>query len=76
MRSPSMQQVGGERRRGFGTELIEHVVAYQLHGEADLAFDEAGVRYTMTMPLVPADDGGGGPGDDDGATAHERGGGI
>ncbi|MHC5114943.1 MAG: GAF domain-containing protein [Planctomycetota bacterium] len=46
--------VGPPKRRGFGTELIEHMISYQLHGESDLDFQEAGVRCSLTVPLEPA----------------------
>ncbi|MCP3905887.1 MAG: GAF domain-containing protein [Planctomycetes bacterium] len=46
--------VAPPKRRGFGTELIEHMISYQLHGESMLAFDEAGVRCTLVIPLETA----------------------
>jgi PAS domain S-box-containing protein len=38
-------------RRGFGTTLIEQMIAYQLHGHARLTFEKAGVTCTMILPL-------------------------
>ncbi|MDY7108093.1 MAG: PAS domain S-box protein [Planctomycetota bacterium] len=38
--------------RGFGTALIERMIAYQLHGHARLNFDRAGVNCTMLIPLT------------------------
>jgi PAS domain S-box-containing protein len=39
-------------RRGFGTALIERMIAYQLHGHARLTFDRPGVTCTMLIPLT------------------------
>jgi len=49
--------VGPPKRRGFGTELIEHMISYQLHGESELDFQEHGVRCTLVVPLEPASSG-------------------
>jgi PAS domain S-box-containing protein len=38
-------------RRGFGSELIEKVLASELHGEVRLEFPPEGVRCTMDMAL-------------------------
>jgi two-component sensor histidine kinase len=38
-------------RRGFGSELIEKVLAAELHGEVRLEFPPQGVRCTMDMEL-------------------------
>lgn len=35
-------------RRGFGTRLIEEVVANDFNGTARIAFDPGGIRYTIT----------------------------
>jgi two-component sensor histidine kinase len=40
-------------RRGFGTALIERMIAYQLHGHSKLSFDRPGVSCTMIIPLTP-----------------------
>jgi two-component system CheB/CheR fusion protein len=39
-------------RRGFGSELIEKTIAYELRGEAALRFERAGVRCTIVLPLT------------------------
>jgi PAS domain S-box-containing protein len=41
-------------RRGFGTRFIEGSVASELQGTARLAFDAAGLRCTMAVPLTTA----------------------
>ncbi|MBB3018624.1 PAS domain S-box-containing protein [Microvirga lupini] len=41
------------RRRGFGTELIERTLAYDLDGEAMLTFGPDGVRCTISLPATP-----------------------
>jgi two-component sensor histidine kinase len=38
-------------RRGFGRSLIEHSVAYELDGSAELTFAPAGVRCHIEVPL-------------------------
>jgi two-component sensor histidine kinase len=45
---PSVPQ---QRRRGFGTELIEKIVAHELRNPVDLRFDEHGVRCTLIVPV-------------------------
>lgn len=45
--------VTAPRRRGLGSQLIEHGLAYELGGRALLDFDPAGVRYALTAPLEP-----------------------
>jgi PAS domain S-box-containing protein len=40
---------------GFGTELIQGGIAYELHGEARIHFDAGGVRCVMRIPIgLPA----------------------
>jgi two-component sensor histidine kinase len=39
-------------RRSFGTRLIEHTLAGQLHGEARLRFEPAGVICEFDIPLA------------------------
>jgi len=39
------------RRRGFGTELIEKIVAHELKNPVDLRFEPAGVRCTLIVPV-------------------------
>ena len=43
--------VAPERRRGFGTDLIEKIVAHELGNGVELKFDPAGVRCTLTVPV-------------------------
>ncbi|MBA4767849.1 MAG: CHASE domain-containing protein [Porphyrobacter sp.] len=48
--------VPGERRRGFGTELIEKVVAHELRQPVTLDFVPTGVRCVLRVPVRrPAD---------------------
>ena len=42
------------RRRGFGTELVERTLSYQLRAEAAETFEPDGVRCTIRMPLPTA----------------------
>lgn len=39
------------RGRGFGTELIEKIVAHELGNPVDLRFDRDGVRCTLVVPV-------------------------
>ena len=43
--------VSGERTRGFGTELIEKIVAHELGTAVDLRFEPAGVQCTLLVPV-------------------------
>jgi two-component sensor histidine kinase len=45
-------RVAAPRRRGLGSELIEHGLAYELGGQARLAFEPTGVCYALTAPLA------------------------
>jgi two-component sensor histidine kinase len=48
--------VAGQRRRGFGTELIEKVVAHELRQPVMLDFAPTGVRCVLRVPVRrPAD---------------------
>ncbi len=41
-----------ERRgRGFGTDLIERIVAHELRNPVELAFEPGGVRCVLTVPV-------------------------
>jgi two-component sensor histidine kinase/CHASE1-domain containing sensor protein len=40
-----------ERKRGFGTELIEKIVAHELRNPVDLRFDPEGVRCSLILPV-------------------------
>jgi two-component sensor histidine kinase len=39
------------RKRGFGTELIEKIVAHELRNPVDLRFEAEGVRCTLILPV-------------------------
>ena len=43
--------VASENRRGFGTELIEKIVAHELGTAVDLRFDPGGVNCTLLVPV-------------------------
>ena len=45
--------VSPPQRRGFGSRLIERS-SHELDGEMELAFDPAGLRYVITIPLTPS----------------------
>ena len=38
-------------RRGFGMEMIESVISYQLHGQSTLTFEETGLRCVIRLPF-------------------------
>jgi len=40
-----------DRKRGFGTELIEKIVAHELQNPVDLRFEPAGVRCALILPV-------------------------
>lgn len=40
-----------KRKRGFGTELIEKIVAHELRNPVDLRFEPEGVRCTLLIPV-------------------------
>lgn len=40
-----------QRGRGFGTDLIERIVAHELKNPVDLAFEPDGVRCVLTVPV-------------------------
>lgn len=40
------------RRSGFGTELLERTLAYDLNATTALAFEPGGLRYTAELPLT------------------------
>lgn len=40
-------------RRGFGTEVLERSLRYELKAETDLVYDPGGLRCTVTLPLPP-----------------------
>lgn len=39
-------------RRGFGSKLLERGITRQLNGTAEIAFEPAGVRCSITVPLA------------------------
>lgn len=43
--------VPAERPRGFGTDLIEKIVAHELRNPVDLVFAPEGVRCTLMVPV-------------------------
>ncbi len=43
--------VAEPHRRGFGTELIEGGIAYELHGDVEITFHPRGFACRMTIPL-------------------------
>ncbi len=44
-------EVNPERKRGFGTELIEKIVAHELKNPVQLSFEREGVRCIMRVPV-------------------------
>lgn len=40
-------------RRGFGSEVLERSLRYELKAETDLAYEPGGLRCTITLPLPP-----------------------
>ena len=40
------------RRKGFGAELLERTLAYELKAKAALTFGSTGVRYAVDLPLT------------------------
>ncbi|MCB2089163.1 MAG: CHASE domain-containing protein, partial [Sphingomonadaceae bacterium] len=46
--------VESERKRGFGTELLERIVAHQLGSPVELEFAPEGVRCSMIVPVREA----------------------
>ena len=47
----TMPAPDGPRRRGYGTELIERALPYQLRATAVLQFGQDGVRCAITVPV-------------------------
>jgi two-component system CheB/CheR fusion protein len=43
--------IGTPERRGFGSELIERQLHHDLKGTLDTAFETAGLRVTLSLPL-------------------------
>ena len=42
---------GEPRRRGFGTELLERTLAYELGATASARFEPGGISWTIEVPL-------------------------
>jgi two-component sensor histidine kinase len=47
-------EVNAPTRRGFGSELIERQLKYELDGKTAMTFDKAGLRVTLTVPISDA----------------------
>jgi PAS domain S-box-containing protein len=47
----SMPEVGSPRRKGYGSELIERALPYQLRAKTQLEFGPDGVRCTILVPV-------------------------
>jgi two-component sensor histidine kinase len=45
------QQKAGPLRQGFGRELLEHALPYQLDAKTKLELGENGMRFWLTLPL-------------------------
>jgi two-component system CheB/CheR fusion protein len=48
--SPSSN--GAPRRRGFGTELLEQTLSYELKAHTSIDFARDGLRCTIELPLT------------------------
>jgi two-component sensor histidine kinase len=44
--------VSKPQHKGFGTSVLERVLALQTNGSVHVSFDPAGVRFTLKTPLV------------------------
>jgi two-component sensor histidine kinase len=51
-RGVRMPREGTPRRKGYGTELIQRALPYQLKAKTQLEFAEDGVRCTITVPVA------------------------
>ena len=40
------------KRKGFGSELLERTIAFELKGKTTLAFDPAGFCCTISIPMT------------------------
>ena len=49
--STAYSRPDGARMRGFGTDLIEKIVAHELGNPVDLRFEGHGVECTLTVPV-------------------------
>jgi hypothetical protein len=50
MNGPRVEPPG---RRGFGMELLESTLGFELKAETALSFDASGLRCTVRVPLLP-----------------------
>jgi two-component sensor histidine kinase len=50
----AMPDSGGPKRKGYGSELIERALPYQLQAKTRLDFAADGVRCTIAVPLQTA----------------------
>jgi PAS domain S-box-containing protein len=50
-RGVRMLQEGAPKRRGYGTELIQRALPYQLKAKTELSFEEDGVRCAIAVPV-------------------------
>jgi PAS domain S-box-containing protein len=57
--------VGKPSRRGFGTRLIEKVLAAELDGEGEIQYLPSGLLFTIVAPLPDQDKISGTPGDEE-----------
>ncbi len=48
----SDRRVSPPERRGFGTLMVERAAAYELSGEAHVAFSPGGLHYRLDVPLA------------------------
>lgn len=47
-------QVKSPKRKGFGTEILERTLAFELKGATSLLFSPAGVHFSIALPLSRA----------------------
>ena len=47
-------EVSSPTHRGFGSELIERQLRYELNGKTAMTFDNTGLKVTLTVPLSDA----------------------
>ena len=45
-------KIAGVHRRGFGSELLERTLAFELKSKTNLAFDPSGLRCTIAIPVT------------------------
>jgi two-component system CheB/CheR fusion protein len=47
------QPVTGPERQGFGLELLQRTLPYDLRADTEVEFRREGLRFRMAMPLGP-----------------------